>query len=358
MNRTNDSTRDALRFYAFILRFYPAQYRQAFGPQMLQTFKDWYHEVLAQQGHVGIIFWLAVLADEARSIVREYFASWRKGSSPMEKLSKRKWQFLIGAALGLVIILAPFVFGRIVAATSLVLFGLILLVAIGLPFGVLVFAGAAQPSGQRPVTRPRWEVLTRYWGFAGGVATAGLVLLLGTVGVNLYNSSSSLCSGVPSTAPYRQAYPPKVLVTSKDYLTLGDYDFDQGNCTRALADYSQAIALDPTNAQALNNRGYTNMAIRNYAAALPDLDRAIELRPDYVNALMNRGDIYNYYYNIDDGRALADYDRVLALGPTIYRPTQLCGHRMLALNHGLTLGFFWEVATHGANAGCPPLASQ
>ncbi len=358
MNRTNDSTRDALRLYAFILRFYPAEYRQAFGSQMLQTFKDWYHGVLTEQGHIGIIFWLAVLGDETLSIVREYFVAWRKGSSSMEKLLNRKWQFLIGAALGLVIILAPFFFGRIVTSMSLVLFGLALLVAIGLPFGALVLAGAAQPSAQGPAARPRREVLTRYWGFAGGVATAGLVLLLGTVGDNLYNSSSSLCSGVPSTAPYRQAYPPQALVTSKDYLTQGDYDFDQGNCDRALADYSRALALEPTNAQALNNRGYTYMAMRNYAAALPNLDRAIDLRPGYVNALMNRGDIYNYYYNIDDGRALADYDRVLALGPAIYRPTQVCGHRMYALNHGLTLGFFKELATHGPNAGCPPRASQ
>ncbi len=271
----------------------------------------------------------------------------------MEELSNRKWQFLIGLALGLVIVVAPFVLGRAFVIPGLALLGLVLLVAIGLPFGAMILAGAAQPSAQRPVTRPRWEVLTHYWGFAGGVATVGLVLLLGTVGVNLYNSSNSLCSGVPSTA-----YPPTALVTSKDYLDLGDYDFYQGNCDRALTDYSQAIALDPTNAQAWNNRGYTYMAMRNYAAALPDLDRAIELRPDYVNALMNRGDIYNYYYNIDDGRALADYNRVLALGPAVYRPTQLCGHRMFALNHGLTLGFFLELATHGGNAGCPPLASQ
>ena len=50
------------------------------------------------------------------------------------------------------------------------------------------------------------------------------------------------------------------------------------------------------------------MVKKEYAPALADLDRAIQIRPNYVNALMNRGDIYSYYYSIDYGRAVADYD--------------------------------------------------
>ena len=84
-------------------------------------------------------------------------------------------------------------------------------------------------------------------------------------------------------------------------------------------------------------------------AALPDLDQAIALRPNYVNALMNRGDIYNYYYDIDYDKAVADYDRVLALDP---EHTSVCGHRLLAQNHGWSLGVLAMIAVQGPAAGC------
>jgi tetratricopeptide (TPR) repeat protein len=85
------------------------------------------------------------------------------------------------------------------------------------------------------------------------------------------------------------------------------------------------------------------MIKQQYALALPDLDRAIEIRPDYLNALMNRGDIYNYYYAIDYNRAVADYDRVLRLPGAEH--TSVCGHRMLAANHGWNPGTFVDILT-------------
>jgi tetratricopeptide (TPR) repeat protein len=85
------------------------------------------------------------------------------------------------------------------------------------------------------------------------------------------------------------------------------------------------------------------MTIRDYADALPDLDRAIALRPTYVNALMNRGDFYNFYYQIDRARALADYNRVLALGPAATNGTSVCGHMFLAKHNGWNLGTFLDM---------------
>jgi tetratricopeptide (TPR) repeat protein len=127
-------------------------------------------------------------------------------------------------------------------------------------------------------------------------------------------------------------------VTAADYLNRAGEELDGAAYSAAIADYTRAIALDPTFAEAYNNRAYTYMTLGNYAAALSDLDQAIALRPTYVNALMNRGDIYNYYYHIDRARALADYDRVLAVDPNAARDTSVCGHRMLALHGGWNLG--------------------
>jgi len=128
-------------------------------------------------------------------------------------------------------------------------------------------------------------------------------------------------TGLPASTP------PVSLTTAQDYLAQGDYDFEQGGCEQAIADYTTAIELNPDFAEAYYNRAYTYMTIHNYAAALPDLDRAIQIRPDYVNALMNRGDIYNYYYQIDRKRAIADYDRVEQIGSQY---TSATGHRAMA----------------------------
>jgi hypothetical protein len=92
------------------------------------------------------------------------------------------------------------------------------------------------------------------------------------------------------------------------------------------------------------------MRQQDYAAALPDLDRAIALRADYVNALMNRGDIHNYYYAIDRQRAVADYDRVIALGGA--SGTSVCGHRMLAYNDGWHAGVVIGLLAGGVESGC------
>lgn len=140
-------------------------------------------------------------------------------------------------------------------------------------------------------------------------------------------------------------------MTAADYLALGDYDFDRGDCVQAIAAYSQAIALNPQYAEAYNNRAYTYMMQADYARALPDLDTAIRLRPTYVHALMNRGDIYNFNYQIDRQKAIADYDRVIAQGPTAYHDTSVCGHRWLALHNGWHLSTL-AVFVQGPDAGC------
>ena len=67
---------------------------------------------------------------------------------------------------------------------------------------------------------------------------------------------------------------------------------------------------------------------------------------------MNRGDIYNYYHAIDRGRAIADYDRVIAQGPAARRGTSVCGHRMLALNDGWGPGVILDMLSGGVESGC------
>lgn len=161
------------------------------------------------------------------------------------------------------------------------------------------------------------------------------VLLLGFLALVMYRDSVALdiqCSTTHATTNT----PPASLKTYTDYFEQGNYDYDIGNCAKAITDYTTSIKLNPNYAQAYNNRGYTYMRLREYSKALPDLDKAIALNPNYIQALMNRGDIHNYYYAIDKKLAIADYEKVIALGAT--QGTSVCGHLYLAKHDGWNLG--------------------
>ena len=252
------------------------------------------------------------------------------------------------------------------------------LLAVALSIGVLLLAVASRLSRRpattpyRPRPRPRSDALsesssvpefgavpkfaavTKLWPLAAATVVLASLMVVAAFAV----SSSTLVANInPATCSADGAQPaslaPKALVAADDYLAQGAYDFDRGNCDAAIADFGRAIALNPNLAEAYNSRAYTYMVKQQYALALPDLDRALQIRPNYLNALMNRADIHNYYYDIDYNLAIADYDRVLRLPGSEH--ISVCGHRMLAANHGWNAGVLADILTgfkFGAEPGC------
>ena len=79
----------------------------------------------------------------------------------------------------------------------------------------------------------------------------------------------------------------------------------------AMADFSQAIGLDPNYADAYDDRGNIYVHLNNYTRAIPDYDRAIAMKPDFALAYSNRG--YTYYKMGNIQQALADLDRAISL---------------------------------------------
>ncbi|HYL09061.1 MAG TPA: hypothetical protein VEU76_10950 [Candidatus Udaeobacter sp.] len=71
MNTPSIDRDRAVKLYARLVALYPAAHREKFGPQMQHTFADLYRNATARERRVGVGFWLAVLWDEGRSIVRE-----------------------------------------------------------------------------------------------------------------------------------------------------------------------------------------------------------------------------------------------------------------------------------------------
>lgn len=83
---------------------------------------------------------------------------------------------------------------------------------------------------------------------------------------------------------------------------------------RALADYNQAIALDPAYAIALYNRGSLYDGRDDHARAIADYDAAIRSDPNYADAYNGRC-LARAEAGIDLAQALSDCNRALTLHP-------------------------------------------
>ncbi len=76
------------------------------------------------------------------------------------------------------------------------------------------------------------------------------------------------------------------------YYNRGNLHSALGQYEQALADYTQAIALDPNDATAYYNRGLVHSALGQYKQALADFEAALALDPDAASAFFYRGKVY------------------------------------------------------------------
>jgi tetratricopeptide (TPR) repeat protein len=90
------------------------------------------------------------------------------------------------------------------------------------------------------------------------------------------------------------------------YLKNGDND-------RAIADYNEAIRLNPNYALAFANRGIAYHNKGDNDRAIIDYNEAIRLNPNYAPAFNNRGNTYRI--RGDHDRAIADYNEAIRLHP-------------------------------------------
>jgi tetratricopeptide (TPR) repeat protein len=88
---------------------------------------------------------------------------------------------------------------------------------------------------------------------------------------------------------------------------------DKGDLDHAIADYDQAIALQPDYAVAYSSRGVAYHHKGDLDHAIANYDQAIALKPDYAEAYYNRGVAYRAKGDLD--HAIADYDQAIALKP-------------------------------------------
>jgi Tfp pilus assembly protein PilF len=97
------------------------------------------------------------------------------------------------------------------------------------------------------------------------------------------------------------------------YYKRGDAYDELGEYEKAIADYNKAIELDPNHALAYLNRGCAYGEIGEYGKAIADYNKVIELRPNHALAYYNRGCAYGEIGDYD--KAIADYNITIDRDP-------------------------------------------
>ncbi|MGE0022568.1 MAG: tetratricopeptide repeat protein [Hyphomicrobium sp.] len=93
----------------------------------------------------------------------------------------------------------------------------------------------------------------------------------------------------------------------------GTVHFDKGDWQRAIADYTDAIRLEPRNGEAYNNRAWTYYRAERHTEALADADKAVELLGKEAYVWDTRAHIHASLGNRD--AAISDFRAALAIDP-------------------------------------------
>jgi tetratricopeptide (TPR) repeat protein len=89
----------------------------------------------------------------------------------------------------------------------------------------------------------------------------------------------------------------------------------QGKIDLAITDLNKAISLDANSSAAYSNRGMAYLGKKDYSKALADLTRAVELEPSDPMSYSARGTAYVASGDLD--HALADLNKALELDPKL-----------------------------------------
>ena len=118
-------------------------------------------------------------------------------------------------------------------------------------------------------------------------------------------------------------------VKERVFYQAGKDAYHKRDYTRAIAYYSEAILLEPHDADAYNNRGLAYHAKGDNDRAMMDFDQAIQLNPQDAQAYNNRGMVYKDKGDYE--KAIADYDQAIQLDAKLvpaYNNRGLADHAM------------------------------
>ncbi|MGB3760566.1 MAG: tetratricopeptide repeat-containing serine protease family protein [Rivularia sp. (in: cyanobacteria)] len=104
------------------------------------------------------------------------------------------------------------------------------------------------------------------------------------------------------------------VLTADDFFIRGGKKSENQNYKGAIADYTQAIKLNPKYEEAYLKRGLNHAYLYDYQRAIADYNQAIKLNPNYEEAYIKRG--YSRSNFKDVKGAIADYTQALKINPS------------------------------------------
>ncbi|MFM6045103.1 MAG: tetratricopeptide repeat protein [Dolichospermum sp.] len=99
-----------------------------------------------------------------------------------------------------------------------------------------------------------------------------------------------------------------IIMRKTTHNSSGGTNFLLGRYKVAIAEYTQAIKIDPNYAEAYYNRGKSREKLGDYEGAIVDYTQVIKIDPNYIDAYFMRGDIRSKLG--DNEGAIADYTQV------------------------------------------------
>ncbi len=103
-------------------------------------------------------------------------------------------------------------------------------------------------------------------------------------------------------------------ITAQDYLERARQLDRAEEYDRALADFNEAIRLEPENSDAYYQRAsFYDMSQEDYDQAIADYTEAIRLDPTNFRYYFARGGLYQFYCTDANNEAIADYSALIAL---------------------------------------------
>jgi tetratricopeptide (TPR) repeat protein len=132
---------------------------------------------------------------------------------------------------------------------------------------------------------------------------------------NLYNEKYNVLSDLKRYAEAELAINAAIKLSPRSafYNNRGILYYEQKKWELALADYNQALKINPDLALAYVNRGLVYYNQKKWELALADYNQAIKINPDYANAYLNRGVLYGEQKKWE--LALADYNQAININP-------------------------------------------
>jgi tetratricopeptide (TPR) repeat protein len=115
----------------------------------------------------------------------------------------------------------------------------------------------------------------------------------------------------------------------EEYLERGQVFAERKDYQRAVAEYDQAIALDPACLDAYLKRGDANMNLWNYDLAIADYNRVIERAGPHTDAYLKRGGVYQANGQLQ--QAWDDYVTALRIDPEFVAAYSACASLLIAV---------------------------